>query len=333
MERLRAAIGRQQVDRAPYALWRRFPAVDRSPAGLAQATLRFHERYGSDWLTLAPPPDQAVLAWGCVEAEEPGPDGTRPCARCAVRSPEDWTRIRPLDPGTAPGWQEQLEAIVRLGFDRRLGDAPVLIALPSPLAIAQRLAGARLAEDLWHHAARVESALGAITETLIRFAGLALDEGLAGVLYQVPRAGRAPGGDEIHARFGEPADRQVLGAIRPRATLIVVHAQGEPPALARLGGLPADVWSWAPAAGGPGLAAAQALVPGAVAGGLDPVTLRDGANDQAVAELRAALAETGGLGLVVGAGGPLLPDTPDGPVAAAVRALGGKLTPILGVVR
>jgi uroporphyrinogen decarboxylase len=42
-ERLQAAINRQPVDRVPYAVWRHFPAVDRSPAGLAQSTLRFHE--------------------------------------------------------------------------------------------------------------------------------------------------------------------------------------------------------------------------------------------------------------------------------------------------
>ena len=46
LERLRAAIARQPVDRIPYAFWRHFPTVDRSPAGLAQATLRFHDHYG-----------------------------------------------------------------------------------------------------------------------------------------------------------------------------------------------------------------------------------------------------------------------------------------------
>ena len=39
-ERIRAAINREPVDRVPYAVWRHFPAVDRSPAGLAQATTR-----------------------------------------------------------------------------------------------------------------------------------------------------------------------------------------------------------------------------------------------------------------------------------------------------
>ena len=53
-ERVLAAVNRQPVDRVPYAVWRHFPSVDHSPAGLAQATLRFHEHYGSDFLKITP---------------------------------------------------------------------------------------------------------------------------------------------------------------------------------------------------------------------------------------------------------------------------------------
>jgi uroporphyrinogen-III decarboxylase len=41
-ERILAAIKREPTDRTPYAFWRHFPNVDRSPAALAQTTLRFH---------------------------------------------------------------------------------------------------------------------------------------------------------------------------------------------------------------------------------------------------------------------------------------------------
>src|SRR6267142_2842603 len=79
-ERITAAINREPVDRVPYAVWRHFPAVDHSPAGLAQATLRFHDHYGSDFLKITPHGGYAVEAWGCVEAEEVLPDGHRACA-------------------------------------------------------------------------------------------------------------------------------------------------------------------------------------------------------------------------------------------------------------
>src|SRR5258708_9852802 len=71
--RVLAAINREPVDRVPYAVWRHFPSVDHSPAGLAQATLRFHERYGSDFIKITPRGGYAVEASGGVGGDEPPP--------------------------------------------------------------------------------------------------------------------------------------------------------------------------------------------------------------------------------------------------------------------
>jgi len=150
-ERLQAAVNRQPVDRVPYAVWRHFPSVDRSPAGLAQATLRFHDHYGSDFLKITPHGGYAVQAWGCVEAKEVLPDGHRACASCAIKTAEDWKRIRPLDPLSADGYSQQIETIIRMGFDRRIGDAVVMPTLFSPLSLAHKLAVGRLAGDLREH--------------------------------------------------------------------------------------------------------------------------------------------------------------------------------------
>jgi uroporphyrinogen decarboxylase len=190
-ERVLAAVNRQPVDRMPYAVWRHFPTVDHSPAGLAQATLRFHERYGSDFLKITPRGGYAVEAWGCVEGDAVREDGHRPCARCAVRAPDDWKKIRALDPGAAPGYAEEIETIIRLGFDRRIGDAPVVPTLFSPLSVAKKLSGDRLPSDLREHPEEVTGALEAITETLIKFAHLALTEGVSGIFYSIQAASRS----------------------------------------------------------------------------------------------------------------------------------------------
>src|SRR4029453_14571707 len=179
-ERVFAAGNRQPVDRVPYAVWRHFPSVDHSPAGLAQATLRFHEHYGSDFLKITPRGGYAVEAGGCVGGDAVREDGHRPCASCAVRAPEDWKKIRALDPGAAPGYAEEIETIIRLGFDRRIGDAPVVPPLCSPLSLARKLSGERLQRDLRGHPDAVTGALEAITETLIKFAQLVLTEGVSG---------------------------------------------------------------------------------------------------------------------------------------------------------
>jgi uroporphyrinogen decarboxylase len=330
-ERLQAAINRQPVDRVPYAVWRHFPSVDRSPAGLAQATLRFHERYGSDFLKITPHGGYAVQAWGCVEGEEVLPDGHRACASCAIKAPGDWKRIRALDPMSAEGYSQQIETIIRMGFDRRIGDAPVLPTLFSPLSLASKLAVGRLAGDLREHPGLVRDALEAITETLIRFADVALTEGVSGIFYSIQAASRSAHAEQTYAEFGEPHDRRILESIAGRSQLTIIHCHGDALMFDRLARLPGHAWNWDDRRTPPSLAEGRARVPGAVIGGLDQwATLRDGAPEDAVAQAKDALAQTAGTGLIVGPGCVLAMNTPDDNVAAVVRALGGPLKPVPG---
>ena len=331
-ERLTAAINREPVDRVPYAVWRHFPAVDRSPAGLAQATLRFHDHYGSDFLKITPRGGYCVEAWGCVESANVLPTGNRPCASCAVKTSDDWKRIRPFDPASADGWVEQLETIVRLGFDRRIGDAPVLATVFSPLSIARKLSGDRLATDLRQHPAAVRAAVDAIGETVLRFNELALAEGIGGIFYSIQTASASVVDDETYARFGEPWDRRVLEALRPKSFLTVVHCHGDRLLFDRLARLPGHVWNWDDRAAGPALGAAAGQIVGAVCGGLNQWrTLREATPGEATAEAEEAVGQMTGRGLIVAPGCVLLANTPDANVAAVVKALGGPLKPIPGV--
>jgi uroporphyrinogen decarboxylase len=331
-ERVLAALNREPVDRVPYAVWRHFPSVDHSPAGLAQATLRFHERYGSDFLKITPRGGYAVEAWGCVEGDAVREDGHRPCASCAVRAPGDWKKIRALDPGAAPGYTEEIETIIRLGFDRRIGDAFVVPTLFSPLSLAKKLSGDRLRHDLREHPDAVIGALEAITETLIAFALLALTEGVSGIFYSIQAASRSANSDEDYARFGEPYDRRLLEAIESRSSLTIIHGHGDALMFDRLASLPGHAWNWDDRATPPSLREARGQVPGAVIGGLHQwKTLRDGTPEQAAAEAKDAIAQTEGTGLIVAPGCVLPMNTPDDNVAAVVQALGGPLKKIPGV--
>jgi uroporphyrinogen decarboxylase len=332
LDRLWATVRREPADRLPYAFWRHFPTADRSPAGLAQATLRFHDRYGSDFLAVVPPAGYAAQAWGCREAEAPRPDGSRACARCAVGHPEDWRAIRAVDPASAPGYSDVVEALVRVGFDRRIGDAPVVVALPAPSSVAARLGGGRLGVHLREWPGLVSDALRALAETQLRFAELCLGEGLTGVLYTVDVPDEPALGPGVYADLLEPHDRTVLESLGGRAHLRVVYISGSVP-FERVATWPAEVLSWRPESGQPSLPDGHASLAAAVLGGLDPPALRDDPPARAVAAARAALASVGERGVIVGPTGPVWPDTPDEVLTAVVRALGGSTRPILGLAR
>jgi uroporphyrinogen decarboxylase len=323
-ERIRAAVGREPTDRPPYAFWRHFPAVDRSPAALAQSTLRFHERYDNDLLKVTPAGGYAVEDWGCVESEEVQPDGHRACASHAVRDPADWRKIRPL-PMTDTGWATHLETILRCMVDRR-ADAPLLPTVFSPLSLARKLSGGRLGYDLKENPQLVLDALEAITETILAFADAVFAEGRLGFFYSVQAASTSAHTEEEYARFGEPYDRRVLEAVRGRSAFTLLHCHGDHLMFDRLAALPADAWNWDDRRSGPSLREGKGKVPGAVIGGMNQwTTLKEGTPAQAVAEAQDAIAQADGLGLVLGAGCVLLHNHVDAPLVEVARSLGGKV--------
>jgi len=249
-----------------------------------------------------------------------------------VKTADDWKRIRPLDPMSAEGYGQQIETIVRMGFDRRIGDAPVVPTVFSPMSLAHKLSGGRLAADLREHPGLVRDALEAITETLVRFVDAALTEGMSGIFYSIQAASRSAHAEEVYAEFGEAHDRRILESVAGRSILTIVHCHGDALMFDRLARLPGHAWNWDDRRTAPTLAEGQRLVTGAVIGGLDQwATLRDGTPEAAVAQAKDAVAQTGGTGLIVGPGCVLTMNTPDDNVAAVIRALGGPLKPVPGI--
>jgi len=329
-ERVQAALKRRPTDRPPYAFWRHFPDVDRNAAALAQSTLRFHERYQSDFLKVTPTGGYAVEDWGCVESDEVLPDGHRPCARHAVRAPEDWRKIRPVKMEST-AWASHLETIIRCIVDKR-ADCSTMPTVFSPLSLARKLSGDRLGYDLKENPQAVTDALEAITETTLAFAEACFREGAEGFFYSIQAASTALHTEEEYRRFGEPYDRRILEAVQTRSKLTIVHCHGQQLLFDRLAALPAHAWNWDDRRAGPSLREARERLSGAVIGGLDQWgALKDGDADAAQAQARDALAQLGGTGLIVGAGCVLPAGVSDATLVAVIRSLGG--TPHLGFIR
>src|SRR5207249_4229008 len=133
-----------------------------------------------------------------------------------------------------------------------------------------------------------------------------------------------------YAEFGEPHDRRFLESIRDRSTLTIVHCHGDQLMFERLARLPGHAWNWDDRATPPSLGEGRALVPGAVIGGLNQwKTLRDGTPEQSVAEVDDGIGQTGGRGVIIGAGVVQPSKTADPNAAAGVGRSRGGLTWLL----
>ncbi|HYB42185.1 MAG TPA: uroporphyrinogen decarboxylase family protein, partial [Candidatus Methylomirabilis sp.] len=196
----------------------------------------------------------------------------------------------------------------------------------SPLSLARKLSGDRLNYDLAENPQAVADALEAIAETILAFADACFREGADGFFYSVQAASAAFHTEEEYRRFGEPYDRRILEAVRPKSKLTILHCHGERLMFDRLAALPADAWNWDDRRAGPSLAEGKSRVPGAVIGGLDQWTaLLDAGAERAKAQAQEAIVQTAGTGLILGAGCVLASGTSDLTMIDLIKSIGGPV--------
>jgi uroporphyrinogen decarboxylase len=319
-ERVLAAISREPVDRPPVSFWRHVPEVDHTAAGLAQAMLAFQRRWDLDFVKVMSSGVYCVEDWGCSVAYQGSPNGAKQCTRHAVQGLPDWARIRPLDPG-AGALGRELEA-VRLIARGRADDAPILHTLFSPLTVARKLAGDRLVDDLRRDPAAVEAALDAITDTMARHGRAALEAGADGLFFATQTAARDVVTPEESARFELPRMRRMLDAVAGRSAFTLLHVHGRDIYFDQTAGLPVHGVNWHDRLTAPGLREAQQRFKGALVGGLsEGRTLLNGPPDAVAAEVRDAITQTGGRGVMIGPGCVLPLATPDAHLAAVVATV------------
>ena len=120
--------------------------------------------------------------------------------------------------------------------------------------------------------------------------------------------------------------RSILETVHPKSKLTILHCHGNNLMFDRLAALPAHAWNWDDRRAGPTLREGTARVRGAVIGGLNQwTTLKDGPPDQATAEAQDAIAQTGGIGLILGAGCVLVSDSSDLTLVELIKSIGGQV--------
>jgi uroporphyrinogen decarboxylase len=317
-QRVLAAVARAPVDRPPVAFWRHVPDVDHTAEGLAGAMLDFHRRWDLDLIKVMSSGVYCVEDWGCQVAYTGSPNGAKQCIEHAVKTRGDWARIRPLDPG-AGALGRELEAVrgIRKG---RADDAPILHTAFSPFTIARKLAGERLREDMIAAPDAVRAALEAITETTARHMRAALEAGADGVFFATQAATPEALSAEEHETWDLPYARRALDAVREGSALTVLHVHGRDVYFDAVAGLPSHAINWHDRLAAPTLAEGKRRRSGAVIGGLaEGSTLRRGPTAAIVEQVRDAVRQTDGVGVVIGPGCVLPLDMPDAHLTAVVE--------------
>ncbi len=287
LERVRAALANEAVDRPAVSLWRHFYESEEDAEGLVAAMLRWQRQYGWDFMKVNPRAQYHIEPWGARFKYHR--DGvTKPTTlSLPVQQAEDWQQITQQSP-TAGALGEQLQALNLLKRALK-GDERVLFVQTvfSPLSVAADLVAtdAVFKQHLQEAPEQLHAALEQITRTFEQYVAEAINL-CDGIFFATTEWGSYDRlTKEQYAEFGRPYDMRILKAAQ-EAEFNLLHVCKANNMLLDLIDYPVRAFSWAAhEAGNPDLQTMLGKTDKALIGGVGLTTLLEGTPEQLHAQL------------------------------------------------
>jgi len=306
VERIKAALTGEQVDRPPVALWRHWPIDDQDAGLLAERTLDFQKRYDWDFIKIPPSSSYCISDYGAKHEYKALPSGNwllgeRTYKERVIKKIEDWDAIEPID--ITKGTYGRILQSLKIVIEKRNPDIPVIQTVFNPMAMVRFLAGDDVyLSHLRRAPERLERALKALTETCTNFVSASIDVGADGIFLSTSSASYEVMSIEEHNKFCRPYDLEILKT-STKGWFNMLHIHGQQPMFSELTDYPVQVINWHDRSAGPGLKEAFELFDGALAGGVEQYhTLHFGTPEEVEAQVHDAVTQTDGRRLIVAAG-------------------------------
>jgi uroporphyrinogen decarboxylase len=293
---------------------------DQSGEDLARATLDFQRAYDFDFIKVTPSSNYCLAGYGAETRWEGNEEGTRAWGPRVIQSPEDWTRLQPLDPGQGlPG--EVLKANRLIG--QAVGEeVPFIQTIFNPLSQAKNLAGPRLLSDIRQHPEAVKEGLAIITESILRFVDALKSTGAAGIFLAVQHASYDLLTQAEYRDLCYPLDMEILDTTG-EMWFNLVHLHGVNVMFDLVASYPVQIINWHDVETPPSLAQAKSLTGKTLCGGLRQwETMVRGTPETVKAEAQAAMEATGGQRFILGTGCVTPITAPTCNILAARQAVG-----------
>jgi uroporphyrinogen decarboxylase len=300
-QRIERALALEETDRLPFGFWWHFPNQDRAPRRLAHLSLALQEKLDLDFIKFSPYGLYSVVDWGVV-LDVRGGNETPVEGEYAIKTPEDWRKLRPLR-GDEGEYLVVLEA-QRIALAERRQDVPLVQTVFSPLTSCLKMAGRdALLRHLREVPDAVHAGLAVVTETTRRFASEAVQRGADGLFFAVQTANEGYLTPAEYVRFTKDYDLAVLEAVHGKSWFNILHLHGQNVMFDPVLDYPVQVLNYHDRESGPSLADMRARTAKCLLGGIgENTTMVLGTQDEVDAEVRGAWAQVSRRGLILGPG-------------------------------
>lgn len=311
-ERIQAALAGKETDRLPFSLWRHFPNLDHHPRKLAELSLEYQRKYDLDFIKFTPYGMLATIDWGVKLKFSPGFDLATVAAEPAIRSADDWTKLRPFS-GVDGEYLHALEGL-RLTMLEIPKDVPIVQTAFSPLTNAMKMAGEDvLLKHMREEPEKVEKGLEVITETTIGYLKESMKRGTEGVFLSTQMSCYDKITAEEQERFVRKYDLMVLEALKGITWFNILHIHGADVMFKELASYPVEALNWHDQDDGPSFEEALKVTDKCFIGGLShlKVLLEENAEGKIADEVTAAWNARGNRSVILGPGCVVDPKTPE----------------------
>ncbi len=293
-ERIEATLEGEPVDRLPFSFWYHFldiPTAERAGERLAQAELEFYRTYEPDCLKVMHD----------IPYDLPG-------GAAKIEDLAQWKQLAVIDPETG-NFGRQLEAL-RI-IQEEVGDeVPVVDTVFNCFAYAEKITGGKARELFRQNPEEFHIGLGRIAETLSLWAEATIERGAAGIYLALQGASAEVMSEEEYCREFLPYDRQILERVQDAGWLNILHIHGSKIYWDTWRNLPFNALCWSANITPPSFTEARRDYSGCIIGGVNEVEIGRYTPEQVKEEIRQAVAETEGRGLIIAPGCAVPTDCP-----------------------
>ncbi len=299
VERVRAALRGDPVDRTPASFWLHFPKEVNQGKAAVQAHLQYMTDTGVDFLK--------------IFNEHPYQTNV------TVKEPRDWRDVRPA-PLSAPFFQGMLDEVKAI-VDEVGGDCLTVATVFGPFGEGNHATGGLVTDHMQADPESVSQGLAAISDSLAELCLALLEAGTAGIYYSAQGGERTRFTEERFLEHIKPHDLKVLQAIEGQAEFNLLHICKDDIRLEHYLDYPATAVNWAAAKRNWSMAEGAVRFDRPVVGGLhDRGVIVDGSPAEIEAAVHACLAKVNSSRFMVGADCTLPTENDRSKIRAAVEA-------------
>lgn len=297
IERVRAALAGEKVDRVPVGLWYHY--INNGDR-LVKPHLDFIEESKTDFLK--------IMCGFLYDLD------------VRVEKPSDWRKVKPAKI-TSSFYQKQLDLIKRI-VDQLDGKCMIINTVFNPYHHATHATSEAMVDShLRTDPESVSVGLAAIAEIEKEFIQACLAEGIDGIYYSVQGGEKDRFEESLFVDTVKKYDLEVINTFKDQGTFNALHLCGANMRLSHYAEYPLPVINWDVKANDITLKEGKELFKRTILGGINnrgPIV--NGTHQEIQDEVYAVLDEVGSQGLILGADCTIPNDTPMSNIHAAVEA-------------